>query len=248
MPFREKFRNAITRRLSTRLDPPIVPAAQTCHDDARKAGTRDLFYQPGEEPPPKYPGRYNKAHQELLQAYNFGSAPGRRRSIASGVSPMASRAHSIANHSRQSSFNELKRGGELKSSMPLSEIRYRIQQSLFMASDPPEHAEDLMRTMDHSCKRRPSRLNSITEANRETSPDSLSRMDSLSLVDEGSVERNNSATTTEPDYPITPIDSIVGTSFSLPIQTTSDLPLPVLSTHRLRRKSRRLPFDYEADL
>ena len=42
-------------------------------------------------PPPKYPGKYDKAHQDMLRAFSFANAVGRRRSAQTDVSPMGSR-------------------------------------------------------------------------------------------------------------------------------------------------------------
>ena len=49
-------------------------------------------------PAPKYPGRYNKPHQDILRAFSFSShAAGRRRSEQIDVSPRASCAPSRRN-------------------------------------------------------------------------------------------------------------------------------------------------------
>lgn len=42
-------------------------------------------------PQPKYPGKYDKPHQDMLRAFSFASITGRRRSEQTDVSPMGSR-------------------------------------------------------------------------------------------------------------------------------------------------------------
>lgn len=42
-------------------------------------------------PPTKYPGKYDKPHQDMLRAFSWATAFGRRRSSQTDVSPMGSR-------------------------------------------------------------------------------------------------------------------------------------------------------------
>lgn len=68
----------------------------------RTRSQKALLYLPGEPlPKPKYPGRYNKPHQDMLRAFSFGTvgmAPhddpgwGRKMSTGTDVSPMGSAA------------------------------------------------------------------------------------------------------------------------------------------------------------
>lgn len=42
-------------------------------------------------PPTKYPGKYDKFHQDSLRAFSWATAFGRRRSSQTDISPMGSR-------------------------------------------------------------------------------------------------------------------------------------------------------------
>ena len=48
-------------------------------------------------PQPKYPGKYDKPHQDMLRAFSFKTALGRRGSEQTDVSPMGSRMASRKN-------------------------------------------------------------------------------------------------------------------------------------------------------
>ncbi|KAI9849356.1 MAG: hypothetical protein M1838_000191 [Thelocarpon superellum] len=87
MPLRERMRKAFGRKTSS---DELTPK--------RTKSQKAVLYQAGEPMPrPKYPGRYDKPHQELLHAFTFGDASKRRRSAQTEISPMASRAPSRKN-------------------------------------------------------------------------------------------------------------------------------------------------------
>ena len=104
MPFRNKMKKALG------LPPGEGPEGSDLTQVSTKASTKkakkekpdvpDNVYKPGEIPPSKYRGPYNKAHQQKLHAFSFTTAfQGRRKSDQSLYSPMGSRMPS-----RMSSF------------------------------------------------------------------------------------------------------------------------------------------------
>ncbi|KAI9820523.1 MAG: hypothetical protein M1832_003714 [Thelocarpon impressellum] len=87
MPLRERMRRAFGRKTSS---DELVPKRT-------KSQKADLYRVGDPMPQPKYPGRYNKPHQELLSSFSFSSAFNRRKSRETEVSPMGSSAASRRN-------------------------------------------------------------------------------------------------------------------------------------------------------
>ena len=98
MPFRERMRKAFRRRPSSPMaamptaTQPASPAPAPESMAKRTRSQKANVYRIGEAmPPPKYPGKYDKPHQDMLRAFSFANAFGRRRSAQTDVSPMGSR-------------------------------------------------------------------------------------------------------------------------------------------------------------
>ncbi len=118
MPFRDRVRKAFGRTPSTKDEQrPGGPHQQQQHPSKQPQQQRpkqqpaqqpprnpyDLVpkrtrsqkanvYRIGDPmPPPKYPGKYDKPHQDMLRAFSFQTAFGRRRSSQTDISPMGSR-------------------------------------------------------------------------------------------------------------------------------------------------------------
>ncbi|KAL9597236.1 MAG: hypothetical protein Q9219_005279 [cf. Caloplaca sp. 3 TL-2023] len=97
MPFREKVKKAFGKSSE---DPSetnsevsqIQSKGTTKKPKKQKIDYPENVYKPGEIPESKYKGPYNKAHQQKLHAFSFGTAfQGRRKSEQSLYSPMGSR-------------------------------------------------------------------------------------------------------------------------------------------------------------
>ena len=87
MPLRERMRKAFGRKTSS---DDLTPK--------RTRSQKENLYRIGEPmPQPKYPGRYNKHHQDMLRAFSFSGAFNRRKSDQTEVSPMGSKAVSRRN-------------------------------------------------------------------------------------------------------------------------------------------------------
>ncbi|KAI9675697.1 MAG: hypothetical protein M1817_001064 [Caeruleum heppii] len=89
MPLRERMRRVFGRNTS---DDDLTPK--------RTRSQKAELYQVGEPmPKPKYPGRYNKPHQDMLKAFSFSDKFTRRASEQTDVSPMGSKMPSRKNSS-----------------------------------------------------------------------------------------------------------------------------------------------------
>ncbi|KAL8943226.1 MAG: hypothetical protein Q9216_001214 [Gyalolechia sp. 2 TL-2023] len=100
MPFRDKVKKAFGKPsegpLETNTDVSQVQSKISSRKSKKqKVEYPDNVYRPGEIPESKYKGPYNKAHQQKLHAFSFGTAfQGRRKSNQSSqslYSPMGSR-------------------------------------------------------------------------------------------------------------------------------------------------------------
>ncbi|KAI9887501.1 MAG: hypothetical protein M1823_000680 [Watsoniomyces obsoletus] len=117
MPFRDRVRKAFGRTPSTPQEqqqsggrqrqsaPPPKKAQQQSQQQPqptprnphelvpkRTKSQKANVYRIGDHmPPPKYPGKYDKPHQDMLRAFSFQTAFGRRRSSTTDISPMGSR-------------------------------------------------------------------------------------------------------------------------------------------------------------
>ena len=94
MPLRERMRRAFGRKSSPSPDEALTPK--------RTKSQKANLYRPGDPMPrPKYPGRYDKEHQEELRSYSFKRAAAafatRRKSSAADVSPGGSTVPSRRN-------------------------------------------------------------------------------------------------------------------------------------------------------
>ena len=92
-------------------------------------------YKPGEVPPSKYKGPYNREHQQKLHAFSFSNAfQGRRKSDQSLYSPMGSRLPS-----RMGSFKSR------KSLAPRSRQHSRVGDTVVENSEGDDAVENGMR-------------------------------------------------------------------------------------------------------
>ncbi|KAI9802126.1 MAG: hypothetical protein M1833_002047 [Piccolia ochrophora] len=127
MPFRERMRRAFGR---SNTSDDLTPKRS-------KSQQADL-YKPGEVmPKPKYPGRYNKPHQDMLSAFSFGEAFRRRKSDMTDVSPMGSRMPSRKNSEamgRKSSAHRRSHIGKVVESVDDDDDKSQVGPS---SSDPP---------------------------------------------------------------------------------------------------------------
>ncbi|KAI9760466.1 MAG: hypothetical protein M4579_001660 [Chaenotheca gracillima] len=85
MPLRDRMRKAFGRTNSSSDD--LTPKRT-------KSQKAELYKSGDSMPKPKYPGRYNKPHQDMLKSFSFADAWTRRKSEQSSVSPLHSRATS----------------------------------------------------------------------------------------------------------------------------------------------------------
>lgn len=116
MPFREMMKRAFGGRPSDEGSDVALTQTSSSSKRSRKEKKNNRrnspsnVYRPGEiMPKPKYQSAYNKVHQDMLLAYNFGDAWKKRKSVQSQyISPMGSRwpsARSSMAISRQQSYS-----------------------------------------------------------------------------------------------------------------------------------------------
>ncbi|KAI9780391.1 MAG: hypothetical protein M1816_002877 [Peltula sp. TS41687] len=105
MPFREKMKKAFSSKgRHPSGSSQMQSQSQSQEQQQQQPPSNDLvlkrtrsqkanLYRIGEPmPPTKYPGKYDKPHQEMLRAFSWATAFGRRRSSQqTDVSPMGSR-------------------------------------------------------------------------------------------------------------------------------------------------------------
>ncbi|KAI9849114.1 MAG: hypothetical protein M1837_005344 [Sclerophora amabilis] len=91
MPLRDRMRKAFGRQSSSSSPAEDLSPKRT------KSQKAELYKVGDAMPKPKYPGRYNKPHQDMLKSFSFADAWSRRKSDLSGVSPTGSRAVSRNN-------------------------------------------------------------------------------------------------------------------------------------------------------
>jgi hypothetical protein len=86
MTFRDKMKKALGRTISDENATPTLGSS------GAKPGVE--VYKPGEIPPSKYRGAWNKEHQEKLHTFSFADTLGRRKSSYSDISPGGTRRSS----------------------------------------------------------------------------------------------------------------------------------------------------------
>jgi len=103
MGFRDKMRKTLGRTVGDENSPTLGKSGKEGVD----------VYKPGQVPPSKYRGAWNKEHQEKLHTFSFTDTFSRRKSSYSDVSPGGSRRSSWIGFGKKDKHHEPSHVGQV---------------------------------------------------------------------------------------------------------------------------------------